>query len=70
MLTRSQFIKRKSGILKAVTIFITVLITIALVFVLLYSRFGISGFSGLLGLEKQQELHTEDLISEEADYLE
>lgn len=69
VLTRSQFIKRKSGILKAISIFITVLISIALVFVLLYSKFGISGFSGLLGLEKQQNLNTEELIPEEADYL-
>lgn len=61
MIARSEFIKKKTGVLKGISIFIAVVLSIALVFFFVYSRFGIAGFSGILGLNKQHDLKTEEL---------
>ncbi len=70
MITRAEFIEKKSGILKSISIFIAVALSFVLVFICVYSRFGIAGFAGLLGLEKQQYLNIEEFSKQEADHLE
>lgn len=68
-MSRAEFRKKSSRVLKAITILIAVVVTFALVFGAVYLKFGLAGFSGLLGLTKQQMLKTEDLADEEKAYI-
>jgi hypothetical protein len=56
--SRETFKTRKSRILKGITISLAVLLSIGLVFGLVYARFGIAGFAKLLGLDKQEIIAT------------
>lgn len=59
---RTKYVNTKHKVLKTIAIILLLIVSIALVFLIIYSRFGIAGIfqnkliSGILGLNKQQML--------------
>ena len=68
-MSREKYITKKSRILKGITISLAVLLSIGLVFGLVYARFGIAGFARILGLDKQQNIATGAVEKTEVDYI-
>lgn len=69
-MSREKYKSKKSKILKGITISFAVLLSIGLVFALVYARFGIAGFSKILGLDKQQNIATGIVEKDEVSYIE
>ncbi|MHB1453038.1 MAG: hypothetical protein ACYCYM_03640 [Saccharofermentanales bacterium] len=69
-MSREKYKTRKSRILKGITISFAVLLSVGLVFALVYARFGIAGFSRILGLDKQQNITTGTVEKTEIGYIE
>lgn len=69
-MSREKFITRKSRILKGITISLAVLLSVGIVFGVVYARFGIAGFAKMLGLDKQQNIATGIVEKTEVDYIE
>ncbi len=68
-MSQKEYQAHKHRILKIITITLAVLLSLGIVFALVYARFGLAGFAKLLGLDRQQNIVTQPLEDTEITYI-